>query len=376
MTTTPLAEKKKTVAAKPAAGEPCPHCGSVEPWGSMSWCPACGFYPALGGTSLRSAEEVGADTGDREAWETRDDGPANLFDMIPAWGWMAMGGTVLILLANIGARVMLPLKDSHRALLTLLEFSVGFILAAVSHLQAYLFAACKSDKFGPFDFFMKPIEIWKPTVKKLPEGSKRVCGMAWGTTAIFAALLIMAGFAFDSIFDDWGFEKHEAPSLVKEVVKKARKKGNGNEDLEGAIKEFVGEGELEDADAVLLETRCVIIGYTRTDMGQLDSVVLSSAPRGRLAYVGLLSQADVPEESRQDLLNELEALKQLKTCYIKQDVPLKSAIWVEPKVLCLIEHKSWTTQYRLQQPKFLKLVNPEEEKDKEKEKTTDSGPGK
>jgi hypothetical protein len=30
----------------------------------------------------------------------------------------------------------------------------------------------------------------------------------------------------------------------------------------------------------------------------------------------------------------------------------------------------------LQQPKFLKLVNPEEEKDKEKEKTTDSGPGK
>jgi hypothetical protein len=84
-----------------------------------------------------------------------------------------------------------------------------------------------------------------------------------------------------------------------------------------------------------------------------------------LAYVGLLSQADIPEEDRPDILLSLQELNGLRECFVKHGVPIKQAIWVEPKLLCMIEHTSWTTLYRLQQPKFLKLVSPEEE---EKEK--------
>ncbi len=267
---------------------------------------------------------------------------------------------MLILLANAAARFMLPLKASHRTLLTLLEFSLGFVIASFSHLSAHLFASCKNDKFGPFDFFMKPVEIWKPTFARMPEGSRRLCGMAWGLTAIFAAILVMGGFDFDSIFDDWGFEKYEAPNVVKEVTKQARKKRNSKKDLADAVKDFAGEGDLQEAEAPPLETQCVILGYTLSDAGELNSVVLASAPRGRLSYVGLLSQSDIPEENRAEVLSELQSLEKQKSCYVKRDVPLKKAIWVEPKVLCLVQHKAWTSQYRLQKPSFLNLIKAEE----------------
>lgn len=299
---------------------------------------------------MRSAEEVETDTEDRPAWETPHEGPTNFFEAVPAWLWMAMGGAFLILLVNVAARVMLPLQPSHRTLLTLLEFSLGFIVAGFAHLSAHLFAACRSDKYGPFDFFMKPIEIWKPSFKQMPEGTKRICGMAWGMTAIFSAILIMAGFAFDTLFDDWGFEKYEAPKAVHEVGK----------DLTGK------------AEAIPLETRCVIIGYSKTDKGELDSVILGSAPQGRLAYVGLLSQTDIPLENRAEVLKELQNITPLPECHVKQGVPLKNALWVEPKVLCLVRHKAWTTRFSLQQPSFFRLVVPGEETNPEKKPESDA----
>lgn len=367
MTSSPAAETKKPAPVKPAEGEACPNCGSFEPWGTASWCPDCGFYPALGGTSLRSAEEVEAKGRATFAdWEDTQDAPANLIEAIPPWGWMAMSGALLILLANVGIRTLLPLKASHRTLITLLEFSVGTLIASLSHLTAYLFAACKSDKFGPFDFFMKPIEIWKPTFQKMPEGERRVCGMVWGTTAVFAALLVVAGFDYNSMFDDWGFETPE--KAEPEGSGRIRRRAAGDEDLEDSVKKITGDLDLDEADAKPIETRCVILGYTLSPEGELMTLILGSAPRGRLAYVGLLSQADIPEEFQDEIRMELRKVKRLKSCYLKQGVPLSKANWVEPKILCKVEHKSWTTQYRLQQPKFIKLIDPEEEaKQKQKE---------
>jgi hypothetical protein len=365
MSTTPLADPKKPAKSKPADGEPCPNCGSREPWGRSSWCPACGYYPALGGTALRTAEQVEAEgAAQGEAWENIHKGPENLAQAIPKWAWLAMGGVVLILALNLAARLLLPMKPSHRTLCTLLEFTVGFIAAAFSHFSAYLFAACKSDKLGPFDFFMKPIEMWKPTFSKMPEGTRRVCGMAWGTTLVFCGLVVMAGFAFDDLFEDWGFIQPE-PEPIFSVTKRRRGGDDGAEALESLVKKVI-EVEAPE-EAVFIETRCVILGYTLTDKGELNSMVLGSAPKGRLAYVGLLSQPDIPEEDRGDILLALQELDGLRECHVKQGVPIKQAIWVEPKLMCMVEHTSWTTQYRLQQPKFLKLVSPEDE-EKEKRK--------
>ncbi len=309
---------------------------------------------------MKSAEEVESGSGNQQAsWETLNQGPSNILEAIPGWAWMAMGGIFLIFLANIAARTALPLKASQRTLLTLGEISLGFIIAAISHGLAYLFAAYKSDKFGPFDFFMKPVEIWKPTFAKLPEGNRRICGAIWGMAMMFAAVVILGGFAFDAMFEDWGFEKRET-NLVKEVVKRARKKGKGDGDLEGAMKEFVGEGELEDEPAPLLETQCVILGYTISETGELESLILGSVPRGGLSYVGVVLKKDIPEEKRAEVLMEVQNANSLEECCIKRGVPIEKAHWLEPKVRCLIEHKAWTTQYRLQQPVFLELVIQEE----------------
>ncbi len=373
MSTSPTAEAQTPVPPIPNEGEACPHCGSLTPWSGASWCPDCGYYPALGGTSLKSFEDVDADAeDDRAAWESLHEGPSNLWEAIPPWAWTTLAGVILVFLANLGVRIILPLKPAQRTLLTLMEFSVGFLVASIAHGSAYLFAACRTDKYGPFDFFMKPVEIWKPTFHRLPEGSRRVSLMAWGSTAVFAALFLVGGFEFNAMFEDWGFDKHEGPNVVKEVVKKARqKKADEEEDMEKAIQEFVGESPEDDADAQLLETRCVIVGYTLTDQGDLSSVILASAPRGRLAYVGVLSQSDIPEENRAEVLSALKTVSQRQTCYLQAGVPFKKAIWVAPQLLCLVQHKSWTSRYSLEKPSFLKLVSAEEEAE-EKQKAEEA----
>ena len=373
MSTSPTAAAQTPVPSIPSAGEACPHCGSLTPWGGASWCPDCGYYPALGGTSLRSAEDVDADAeNNRAAWETPHEGPSNLWEAIPPWAWLTLAGAILLILANVGVRILLPLKPAQRTLLTLVEFSVGFLVASIAHASAYLFAACRTDKFGPFDFFMKPFEIWKPTFHRLPEDSRRVSLMAWGLTAVFAALFLVGGFEFNALFEDWGIEKSEGPDVVKEAVKKARqKKTDEEEDSEKAIQEFVGEDPADDPDAQRLETRCVIIGYTLNDKGELSSVILASAPRGRLAYVGVLSQPDVPEENRAEVLQQLQSVPRRPSCYLQAGVPFKQAIWVAPQVLCLVQHKSWTSRYSLEKPSFLKLISAEAEAE-EKEKAEEA----
>ena len=345
MSLSPIAEDQTPSPAIPQEGDACLNCGSQEPWGASSWCPACGYYPALGGTSLKSAEEVEADgKANGPAWETLHEGPSNLWEATPPWAWTALGGVILILFANLGLRFLVA-KASDRTLLTLGECSLGFLVASLAHGSAYLFAACLTDKFGPFDFFMKPIELWKPTFHQLPEGARRVWFMAWGTTAIFAALFIVSGFAFESLFDDWGFETPERTNVPQEFVKK------------------------EKAEVQLLETRCVIIGYTLSEKGELSTLILASAPRGRMAYVGVLSQPDLPEENRAEVLKELQSLPNRGACYLQQGVPLKQAIWVEPQLLCLVEHQSWTSRYSLEKPSFLKLVSAEDDvKEAEKAK--------
>ena len=359
MTLSPPVEETKP--NKPANGEPCPNCGSVEPWGAASWCPACGYYPSLGGRALRSAEEVEADSGD---WESLEQGPANLLEAVPRWAWPVLGGVIFIFVANAVLRLFVPMKPSLQTLLTVLELTIGVIAAALAHGSAYLFAACKSDKFAPFDYFMRPIELWKPTFHKMPEGTKRLCGMVWGTTAIISAVLILGGFDFDAMFDDWGFEQPELEKPIHVIRKK--KPSASDEDIEEAVARVVAQ--VEEEPAVTVKTRCVILGYFRTDKGELGSIVLGSAPRGRLAYVGLLSQTDIPEEQRADLLKELQRIDERSECYVQEGVPLKNAVWIEPKLLCLVEHTSWTTQLRLEKPKFMELVSPEEEKKKAQKK--------
>ena len=149
MTTFPLANPEPSEQhddnPSPEEGEGCPNCGSRKPWGPASWCPDCGYYPALGGKALRTAEEVNQGG---EAWETHS-GSENLIEAVPAWVWQALGGTFLILFLNIAARVMLPLKEVHLALITLLELSVGMIMVFLAHWAAYLVAAYKNAKFGP-----------------------------------------------------------------------------------------------------------------------------------------------------------------------------------------------------------------------------------
>ncbi len=139
----------------------------------------------------------------------------------------------------------------------------------------------------------------------------------------------------------------------------------------------MGENPLDVPDAQILETRCVIIGYTLTEKGELSTVILASAPRGRLAYVGVLSQPDVPEENRPELLQALKDLPERSACYLPSGVPFKQAVWVDPRVQCLVEHKSWTTRYSLEKPSFVKLVSAEDDaKEAEKAKKKDKAKAK
>jgi hypothetical protein len=202
----------------------CSACGSTEPWGQTSWCPDCGYYPAMGGVTGKSelAEGLPADVEPID-WKT----------VIPPWAWVLLGGMGVVLVASIFARVVTPVAGPTRLIWSLAQIFAGLVFLGVGQFSAYFFAVSGSDKFGPFDIAMKPIGIWKPALTQLPLHAWRVWLAGWGLTAIMGAILVVGGIRFSAIFDDWGFEQPAQKNLVEAIVSEARRqKEAGAESLE------------------------------------------------------------------------------------------------------------------------------------------------
>jgi len=346
--TTDTAEQNSAPAvetAEPAAGPACSNCGSTEPWGAASWCPCCGYYPAF---------NTCVDTGPRQ------DEPAeaiNFLKVFPQWVWVLAAGIVAIFALSLTARLSLPPTGSKRLVWTLLQMAIASVSIFVAHLTAFLSGVPESEKASPFDLFMKPVELWKPALRKLPRHAWRVWCMAWGLWGMFCAVVLVGGVRYSAIFDDWGFEKRASVNVVQAIVDKARDEAEeGAESLDGAVKDFVGEEEEEKDENEELDklpqTDCLILGYIPNGNGGFSSLLVASVVGNQLRYVGSISVDDIPAEERAALYRRMHSLEQSKP-FVKTDM---SATWLKPVLMCRVAYKQWTKSQQLDGPRFREML--------------------
>lgn len=346
----------------------CPSCGSTEPWGFSSWCPSCGFYPKL-------QTRVEAPPAPVEESEQ----VAGLTDVLPPWTWLMGAGMLGVIALSFWARLTIEANSSTRLLWAVLQMLVGAITFSVGHATAYFIAIAKTDKIGPFDAFMSPMAVWRPTFVQLPKGASRVCLAAWGATAVLAALLIVDGIPWASLFDGTA-KKKAAPSLLHSVVKEARKERESEAaSMEEAMNQFVGDAEegnaaaagaagenaagektaeeLEKAKAEKERAEklakseqvdCVIFGYTPEGKDDFGMLLLATIVKGRLTFVTSLTAESLPLETRRELITKLKTLHRNRPL-VKTTL---DAQWVQPTLMMRVRHWGWTRDKKLKNAEF------------------------
>ena len=170
-----------TGASTATSGTTCENCGATESWGFTSWCPRCGYYPAF---------KTCVDTGPRQ------DEPAeaiSLVKLIPAWMWVLGAGIVGIFVISLAARVVLSPESGSRLFWMIAQITICLSAALVGQFAAFLSGAPGSDKASAFDVFLKPFEIWKPSIRRLPENAWCVWCVGWGLWGVLCAMVFVRG---------------------------------------------------------------------------------------------------------------------------------------------------------------------------------------
>lgn len=219
----------------------CPQCGSQSDWGASSWCPDCGFYPAIG--ALVETPKFECEEQIYDHW----------WEAVPEWLWVLAGGVGVIFVTNVLGRVIFG--ETIRLYWTIGQMALGLIAFATCHFLAYMFAASKSDRIGPMDAFLKPIATWQPVLLSMPKTTKLLWGATWGMTAIFFGFLIVGGINIQELAEahrqahaDEPKKKRASPMafMIKSATMVAKAQGNlpsnaeAPASMEDALAEFTG----------------------------------------------------------------------------------------------------------------------------------------
>jgi len=326
----------------------CSNCGSTDAWGASTWCPQCGFYPSLG-----KCIDTGSST-------TQEPDAVDFWRVVPGWTRVLGGGLVVIAVMTIAVALCLPTESPARPFWTLTQVGIGLVAACVAHVSAFLFGVVKSEKLGPVDIMLRPVELWKPSVSLLPQGAWRFWLLAWGLTAALCAATLIGGVRYSRMFDDWGVSKRGDANVVHAVVQAARKEREGGPDsLEEAMDEFTGEAKPEAAEITppdpTLRSETVdslIVGYTTDLQDELSSLLLATVVEGQLRFVGKVPANGIPSEVRRVLLQRMARLKQARP-FVKTSY---SATWLKPALMCRVAFVDWTREKRLRKPQFRELL--------------------
>jgi hypothetical protein len=187
-------------ASKPEA-KACPKCGSTEPWGISSWCPNCFYHPRLGEVVITAPPPDPEVRHLAAGHSQRPEAYAEVLKSVPLWIHMLWVGVVGIFVMSVFMTLKLPKTGYERALWTLAQAGIGLIAAAVAHVLVFFKAIPATDKYGPFDLFVKPLDFWRYALHKMPTGAWRLWLFAWGLTAALSAIVLIGGINYSSIFE-------------------------------------------------------------------------------------------------------------------------------------------------------------------------------
>jgi hypothetical protein len=330
-------------AAEAWTGPRCEKCQAPLKSDVVTICRSCGWYPSLG-----TFVEVDPN------WETALDEPAPAdeqqpashiavwVNLIPRWGWVIIASAFVVVLESVVARFATPAGSTLRTAWSLTQLVIGIATVAVCHVFNFMLLAADDAEIGLLDLFLKPLRLWTRTCQQLPKRLWFFNALVCGLTAAVMSPLVIGGIPYER-FWDWGFKEPPKQNLMGAVVDRMKQldSNNGSDNLEDAIGDFAGKGDLEPDELPKPEppkpkqkTDCVVLGYQLDRDGRLTTLLLGTAHRSKLVFAGRVEPKLSDEESA-DLVATLKPLV-IKQPFIS--IPTENVIWVKPKYACRVTY--------------------------------------
>jgi hypothetical protein len=330
-----------------SAGPICSNCKEPMPGKKMSVCPKCGYYAALGicidldhqWEQLANAQTESPASGEAAAKNQPQSHLQIWINLVPEWGWMLLGCNVAILVVSGLARLALP-SGSIRTMWSVTQLFLGISALVTCHIIVYLAAISNDASLSMLDIVLKPVKLWKETLRALPKTLRITTASTGGLSAVVGSMLIIGGLPY-AVLLDWGFKQPPKQDLMGAIMARAQEVGvedDGN--LEDAMNDFVDkagvDGEGEKDQGPKLRADCLVIGYTTAgeNSDRITSLVLARERFRKLIYVGTV-RGSFDEELHQQLPEFRKISRQTPFVFIPIAI---DAQWVQPYYTCRVKY--------------------------------------
>lgn len=326
----------------------CPRCHSSKPWGMASWCPECGYYPAIDGKRADAGSWADNMETIQPAVECGEE-EESLLKAVDPWVWAMMAGIVGIVIMSFCVKTMYHDAGVRPGQWSWGQLLLGIGLILGGHAAAAVYAMKRDRRLNFSDVIIGWVAIWQPTISTLPNGHKRIWGVVWGATLAIASVSIIGDHNFSQLFADAEpVEKKEDKTgnafgkIVGKAAAVAKKNGKKAASLEEALKNLADGSELQatikELEELTGENEAFgeIFGYLPSADGLPSRVLLCSLTPSGVQYVGRVSAVDITPEALQ--------LIAIKVAGEECEQPLcpcdEDAIWVNPLARCRIRYTS------------------------------------
>ncbi len=329
-----------------------------------SWCQACGFYRAVGAFVDAPPEEA----------QSEDSEPALSLE----WLHCIIGVTVPLLAvvaSSVTGRLMTDPNTAARFWYSTGQIGIGFVMAVSAHIAAWIYGLRHSDSIRVQDIVLDPVDIWRCTLEKLPESWCRFTIGFNGLIAVILGFTVVEGLSLNQLTPP--ARKSPKPQLMNKIVSAVTaagetQAGDESQTLEEAIEEFTTEDDdidvgleagssekeerlaqynpwddlaannskvlepVEEREDIIPDgpLKCVIIGYSMDDGGNIDQLLVARMHRGKLTYVGTVADG-VRGQLEFTLQGRLRRLVQ-ETPSINCPESERETLWVRPAATCSV----------------------------------------
>jgi hypothetical protein len=343
-------------ASAPAAApvlDLCAHCGAPRRDTAVSWCRNCGFHAGLGYCIELDELDRHPEMADAPAEELSLFGHLRQFfryikssiGNTPPWVWKTAAGVIVIALISMLGRLLTTPGSPHRSYWALAQLGLGLAAMIVTHVGCYLQAVVYTDKLSPVDMLLRPLEVWKPTLKRLNEGAVwwRPAIWVWGFAFQTFAVAVVGNVPFDRLWQ-MGPAERAKKELVDAIEGRDDPKKDEEELTASAASEPAQKRDMLD---------CVVLGYIPDDGNQNDfsALVLAASIDGNLRIIGRVTR-DIGPIDRQLLKRRFPKLL-ASDPYIPSTEP---AVWLKPVLAVRVSFTSWADGRRPLNLRFVKTL--------------------
>lgn len=329
----------------------CPDCGSTTPWRMSSWCPDCGYYPAIdarvnGDNEVKEVVEEVVESNEPKPWPFLKKMNVGIFS---------------IFAFTLFVRIFYHYADADRGLWTLIQSVSGLLVAGGAQALTAIYASKENQQYSLLSAVINPIDVWSPSFQK-NVFQNRLCALIWGATATILAFAMIGGLTQDHFFK--AFEQNKAQFNVLEEIVNATNGITGDEEVEepnmvGALTDEESIDELNADNKNIIN--CAVYGYMTSGGETITRILLAAPQDDELKHVGILTAEQLGEDKTAALTNILLTLEMPST-----DVETSfSATWVDPSFTISIQHDGFDAFGNL------KNVRLPEEKEEETEGDTE-----